>query len=190
MPSFDEPEMTRWHVEFEPDDPEGHAIFLTGIGLSMDETDALRRASPNASNSRLTTSTMTIRGISHLTFVVRDLDRTAVLLTEGLGAEEVYDSAGRNFSLSREKFFLLGGTWLAFMEGEPSGRSYRHVAFEVAEEDLPAFERRLSSLSVEIRPPRPRVEGEGRSLYFYDYDDNLFELHTGTLAQRLERYSV
>jgi fosfomycin resistance protein FosX len=190
VPSFDEPEMTRWHVEFEPDEPEGHAIFPTGIGLSMDETDALRRASRNASNSRLTTSTMTIRGISHLTFVVRDLDRTAGLLTEGLGAKEVYDSAGRNFSLSREKFFLLGGTWLAFMEGEPSGRSYRHVAFEVAEEDLPAFERRLSSLSVEIRPPRPRVEGEGRSLYFYDYDDNLFELHTGTLAQRLERYSA
>ena len=132
---------------------------------------------------------MTIRGVSHLTFIVRDLERTSELFRQALGASEVYDSGDRQFSLSREKFFLLGGTWLAFMEGEPSGRSYRHVAFEVAEEDLPAFERRLSALAVEIRPPRPRVEGEGRSLYFYDYDNNLFELHTGTLAQRLERYS-
>jgi catechol 2,3-dioxygenase-like lactoylglutathione lyase family enzyme len=65
---------------------------------------------------------MTLRAISHLNFVVRDLDRTARLLTEGLGAREVYSSAGRCFSLPREKFFLLGGTWLAFMEGEPTGR--------------------------------------------------------------------
>jgi hypothetical protein len=27
------------------------------------------------------------------------------------------------------------------------------------------------------------------SLYFYDDDNHLFELHTGTLAERLERYA-
>lgn len=32
------------------------------------------------------------------------------------------------------------------------------------------------------------MEGEGRSLYFYDYDNHLFELHTGTLTERLKRY--
>lgn len=131
---------------------------------------------------------MAIQGISHLTFVVRDLDRTAQLLCAGLGAQEVYDSQGQNFSLSREKFFLLGGVWLAFMEGQPTERSYRHVAFEVAESDLPTLEARLQALGVEIKAPRPRVDGEGLSLYFYDYDNNLFELHTGTLAQRLARY--
>jgi len=132
---------------------------------------------------------MTIRGISHLTFIVRDLDRTARLLTEGLGAKEVYDSASENFSLSREKFFLLGGEWLAFMEGTPTERSYRHVAFEVEAADLPGYEARLRSLGAEIKPPRSRVEGEGLSLYFYDYDDNLFELHTATLDERLARYA-
>ncbi len=38
-------------------------------------------------------------------------------------------------------------------------------------------------------PERSRVESEGRSIYFYDYDNHLFELHTGTLEERLERYS-
>ncbi|MBD9479379.1 FosX/FosE/FosI family fosfomycin resistance hydrolase [Pseudoxanthomonas sp. PXM02] len=130
-----------------------------------------------------------MKGISHLTFIVRDLDRMAMLLCEGLGAREVYDSAQRNFSLSREKFFLLGDTWLAAMQGEPPAeRSYQHVAFAVSEADLPLYRARLEALGVEIRPPRERVQGEGLSLYFYDFDNHLFELHTGTLEQRLERY--
>ena len=42
---------------------------------------------------------------------------------------------------------------------------------------------------LDMRPPRPRVEDEGRSIYFYDDDNHMFELHTGTLADRLERYA-
>ena len=132
---------------------------------------------------------MTIQCVSHITLVVSDLERTAKLLVAGLGACEVYDSRKKQFSLSREKFFLLGGTWLAFMEGEAAARSYRHVAFSVNETDLSAYEDRLRALGVEIRPPRPRIAGEGLSLYFYDYDNNLFELHAGTLEERLARYA-
>lgn len=131
---------------------------------------------------------MAIDGISHVTFIVRDLARSARLWCEGLGASEVYDSAPRNFSLSREKFLVLGGVWVALMEGVPGTRSYRHVAFRADEDDIPACEARLRALGVEIRPPRPRVPGEGLSLYFYDYDDNLLELHSGTLEQRLRTY--
>ena len=131
---------------------------------------------------------MAISGISHITFLATDLERTARLLCEGLGAREVYDSSRKNFSISREKFFMLGGVWIAVMEGKPVDRSYRHVAFKVDEADLPALEARLRSLGAEIRPTRPRVEGEGQSLYFHDFDNNLFELHTGTLEERLQRY--
>jgi fosfomycin resistance protein FosX len=132
-----------------------------------------------------------MEGISHLTFIVRDLERMATFLCEGLGAREVYDSTQRNYSLSREKFFLLGGVWLAAMEGAPpADRSYQHVAFRVNESDLPAYQARLEALGVEVRPPRLRVEGEGQSLYFYDFDNHLFELHTGTLEQRLARYET
>ncbi|TRW96414.1 FosX/FosE/FosI family fosfomycin resistance hydrolase [Candidatus Methylobacter oryzae] len=131
-----------------------------------------------------------MEGISHVTFIVKDLERMAIFMCQGLGAREVYDSAGQNHSLSREKFFLLGGVWIAAMEGEaPAQRSYQHVAFSVNEADLPRYRANLQALGVEIRPPRSRVEGEGQSLYFYDFDNHLFELHTGTLEQRLARYS-
>jgi catechol 2,3-dioxygenase-like lactoylglutathione lyase family enzyme len=132
-----------------------------------------------------------MEGISHITFVVRDLERMSMLLCQGLGAQEVYDSAGHNHSLSREKFFVLGGVWLAAIEGEASAdRSYQHIAFAVNDADLPAYQSRLESLSVEILQPRKRVDGEGQSLYFYDFDNHLFELHTGTLEQRLAAYGV
>ncbi|NGO49614.1 FosX/FosE/FosI family fosfomycin resistance hydrolase [Allomesorhizobium camelthorni] len=131
-----------------------------------------------------------IEGLSHVTFIVRDLDRMAAILTRVLGAEEVYSSGNDRFSLSREKFFLAGGVWIAAMEGEPlPSRSYNHVAFKISEADYEACVERIRSLGLEVRPPRPRVEGEGRSIYFYDDDNHLFELHTGTLAERLERYA-
>lgn len=134
---------------------------------------------------------MSIAGISHLTFLVRDLERTARLLVDGLGAREVYDSGERTHSLSPEKFFVLGGVWLVAMEGEPPAeRSYRHVAFQVDAEDLPGYRARLERLGVEIRPPRPRSEGEGESLYFHDFDNHLFELHAGTLDARLAAYAA
>ncbi|CAN5555229.1 fosfomycin resistance hydrolase FosX [soil metagenome] len=114
----------------------------------------------------------------------------AKLMCDGLGAREVYDSKSKNFSLSREKFFVLGGTWIAVMEGaSPTERTYRHLAFRVSEAELPEFEQRLCALGVEVKEPRPRVKGEGISLYFYDFDNHLFELHTGTLEQRLHRYA-
>ena len=133
---------------------------------------------------------MSVQGVSHITFVVRDLERMARFLCEGLGATEVYDSVARNFSLSREKFFVLGGTWLAAMEGEPPAeRSYRHLAFKVDASELPSFEARLRAIGAEIKTARARIAGEGESLYFYDFDNHLFELHTGTLDERLRHYS-
>jgi catechol 2,3-dioxygenase-like lactoylglutathione lyase family enzyme len=127
---------------------------------------------------------MQIETVSHITFIVRDVERMAQFLCEGLGAKEVYDSKDKNFSLSREKFFFLGNIWLAAMEGNPPAeRTYRHLAFKVAPEALPYFEQRLRSIGAEIKSPRSRIEGEGKSLYIYDFDNHLFELHTGTLEQ-------
>lgn len=131
---------------------------------------------------------MPVTGLSHVTFVVRDLERTAQLWQEALGAQAVYNSGAGGYSISPERFFVLGGVWVAIMQGEPVQRSYRHVAFEVPASELPVFERKLRAIGAEIKPGRSRVEGEGQSLYFYDFDNNLLELHAGLLAQRLRRY--
>ena len=135
-----------------------------------------------------------ISGLSHMTFIVADLDRSERFWVEGLGARKVYDSGEAGFSLSPERFFLLGSgvepLWVAIMRGEPAGRrGYDHIAFKVEEADFEACRARLTAVGVEILPGRSRVEGEGRSLYFHDFDDHLFELHTVTLDQRLARYA-
>jgi fosfomycin resistance protein FosX len=44
-------------------------------------------------------------------------------------------------------------------------------------------------LGLKMKEARSRVEGEGQSLYFYDYDNHLFELHTGKLEDRLTTYA-
>jgi catechol 2,3-dioxygenase-like lactoylglutathione lyase family enzyme len=131
-----------------------------------------------------------IEGLSHITLIVENLDKTADLLHRIFDASEVYSSGDSTFSISREKFFVVGGVWVSIMEGKKlAERSYRHVAFKVAETELDGYVERVRALGLELRSPRTRVEGEGRSVYFYDYDNHLFELHTGTLVQRLARYA-
>ena len=131
-----------------------------------------------------------IEGLSHLTFVVSDLERMTKILTAVFDAEEVYASGDATFSIAREKFFQIGGMWIAVMEGEPlPARSYNHVAFKIDDGAFEVYEAKIRAMGLEMRPPRSRVPGEGRSLYFYDDDNHLFELHTGTLGERLARYA-
>lgn len=130
-----------------------------------------------------------IKGISHITFVVRDLKRTSDLFKEVLDAEEVYDSGDESHSLYPEKFFLIGGQWIAVMQAEEIvKRTYHHVAFEVNVADFEMYKDRIEKAGLEIRSSRTRISGEGMSIYFYDYDHNLFELHAGTLQERLKSY--
>jgi catechol 2,3-dioxygenase-like lactoylglutathione lyase family enzyme len=131
-----------------------------------------------------------IEGLSHMTFIVRDLERTKAILTGIFDAREVYSSGQETFSVAREKFFLIGDLWIAVMEGEPlPSRTYNHVAFKIPEAEFDGYMTKIKTLGLEMRTPRERVQGEGRSIYFYDDDNHLFELHTGTLAERLERYA-
>jgi fosfomycin resistance protein FosX len=132
-----------------------------------------------------------IEGLSHMTFITRDLDRMEAILTGVLGARKIYDSGDATFSLSRERFFDAAGLWIAIMEGDPlPTQTYNHVAFKIAEADYDACLARITALGLTLRESRPRVAGEGRSIYFHDDDNHLFELHTGTLAERLARYAT
>lgn len=131
-----------------------------------------------------------IRGISHITLIVKDLGRTAAFLQTVFDAKVVYSSGEKQFSLSREMFFLINDVWLCIMEGEGlAERTYNHIAFQISDADYEQYKVKVIVSGADLRPERPRVDGEGRSIYFYDFDNHLFELHTGSLEERLNRYS-
>ncbi|EAG7478088.1 FosX/FosE/FosI family fosfomycin resistance thiol transferase, partial [Listeria monocytogenes] len=122
-----------------------------------------------------------ISGLSHITLIVKDLNKTTTFLREIFNAEEIYSSGDQTFSLSKEKFFLIAGLWICIMEGDSlQEQTYNHIAFRIQSEEVDEYIERIKSLGVEIKPERPRVEGEGRSIYFYYFDNHLFELHAGT----------
>ncbi len=130
-----------------------------------------------------------IDGLSHITFIVSDLDKMEVISMKVLDAKKIYDSGDRTYSLSKERFFNIGGIWVATMEGEPlRDKTYNHVAFKMAVEDYDNKLQRIQALGLEVREGRSRVDGEGRSIYFYDFDNHMFELHSGTLQDRLRCY--
>ncbi|EOC1398061.1 fosfomycin resistance hydrolase FosX [Listeria monocytogenes] len=130
-----------------------------------------------------------ISGLSHITLIVKNLNKTTTFLREIFNAEEIYSSGDKTFSLSKEKFFLIAGLWICIMEGDSlQERSYNHIAFQIQSEEVDENTERIKALGVEMKPERPRVQGEGRSIYFYDFDNHLFELHAGTLEERLKRY--
>lgn len=131
-----------------------------------------------------------VQGLSHITFIVRDLDKMEEMLTTVLDARKIYDSGDKTFSLSQERFFDIGGIWVATMKGDPlAEKTYNHVAFKMAPEEYDDRLERIRALGLEVREGRSRVEGEGHSIYFYDYDNHMFELHSGTLEERLKRYA-
>ena len=121
-----------------------------------------------------------INGISHITFVVKDLNRTSDLLKGIFDAKEVYSSP-------TAKYFLINELWIALNIGESlTQRTYNHVAFRVPEEDMGKYIEKINDFGIEIEQSRPREKYEKNSIYFYDYDNHLFELHTGSLQDRLE----
>ncbi|SHJ20304.1 VOC family protein [Lutispora thermophila] len=91
-----------------------------------------------------------ISGISHITFIVEDLEKATKFFKKVFDAEEVYYSGDKTF-------------YDMYLE-------------------------RIQRLGLEIKEGRNRIDEEGRSIYFYDYDNHLFELHTGTLESRLLSY--
>ena len=130
-----------------------------------------------------------IQALSHMTFIVKSLDKMENLLVHIFDARKVYDSGDKLFSLSKERFFLINDIWIAIMEGESlTYKTYNHVAFKINEDEFHNYLERIKSMGLEVSQGRSRVNGEGLSIYFYDYDNHMFELHTGNLEERLQRY--
>jgi len=130
-----------------------------------------------------------IESVSHITFVVKNLDKTTELFKKIFDSKEVYYSGEKKHSLFKERFFIIGNQWVAVMENTSIiNRTYHHLAFKISDSDVDYYLNKIKDLNLELKSPRKRISGEGYSIYFYDYDNNLFELHTETLDERLASY--
>lgn len=116
--------------------------------------------------------------ISHIALVVKDPPRTAALFHDLFGARAVTreDEEGH-----LETFIRLAGTWIVLV-GAPvqRSRSGDHIAFRATPEVLEATVAKLQAMGRDFIRARSDT-----ALYFFDYDEHVFELDTEDLDKEL-----
>lgn len=120
-----------------------------------------------------------ITGINHLTFAVRDLERSLAFYSQVLGLRPVarWDHGA---------YLQAGSVWLALINDENAHSrphpDYTHTALTVRAEEFSLLETRIRASGALIWQEN---ESEGRSLYFLDPDGHRLEIHVTGLAERL-----
>lgn len=107
--------------------------------------------------------------IAHVALIVRDPARTASFLRDLFEAPVLRrtDADGHD-----ETFIRLGVTWFALIGADVKReRTGDHIAFRVAREAIPSFADKLKSQGCEFI-----LSESGTSLYFFDFDNHVFEL--------------
>jgi catechol 2,3-dioxygenase-like lactoylglutathione lyase family enzyme len=121
-----------------------------------------------------------LESISHIALVVKAPARTAALFHDLFGAQviEREDDEGH-----LETFVRLGAMWIVLV-GAPveRARTGDHIAFKATPEMLEATAAKLQAMGLEF------IRGRSdRALYFFDYDNHVFELDTEDIDQELAR---
>ncbi len=118
------------------------------------------------------------KSISHVAITVRDPARTARLFQDLFGARvlERKDDEGH-----LETFIRLGGTWLVLVAANVErARTGDHIAFHATPDNIEATVVKLQAMGREFIRARGNT-----ALYFFDYDDHVFELDTEDLEKEL-----
>ncbi|WP_054710948.1 metallothiol transferase FosB [Bacillus sp. JCM 19041] len=128
-----------------------------------------------------------VNGLNHITFSVSNLEQTVAFYKQVFLIDPVVYG-------QKTAYFDINGMWLALNVQDQIPRNdvyhtYTHLAFSINKEEIDAFLERLHLSGAEIVEGRTRdILSEGQSLYFRDPDGHLLEVHTGSLAERLEHY--
>src|SRR5690348_2073085 len=119
-----------------------------------------------------------LESLSHIALVAKDPARTAALFRDLFSARviERKDDEGH-----LETFVRLGGLWLVLV-GAPveRARTGDHIAFRATAEVLEATAAKLQAMGREFIRAR-----SNSALYFFDYDDHVFELDTEDMDKDL-----
>lgn len=120
-----------------------------------------------------------ISGVNHITFAVRDVQRSFQFYVETLGAKPLA-------RWSKGAYLLFGDLWLCLTLDERTRSSalpeYSHIAFSVREAEFNDAAERIRISGATIWKDN---ESEGASLYFLDPDGHKLEIHTGDWQSRL-----
>ena len=119
-----------------------------------------------------------LAAIAHVALTVRDPARTADFLRDLFGAPVLRrtDAEGHDETLIR-----LGVTWFALIGSDVTReRTGDHIAFHVARETIPSIGDKLKSKGCDFI-----LSESGGSLYFFDFDNHVFELDSSDLEQEL-----
>jgi catechol 2,3-dioxygenase-like lactoylglutathione lyase family enzyme len=117
--------------------------------------------------------------ISHIALIVSDPARTAALFQQLFAVPTVkrVDEEGHD-----ETFIKLGETWCLLAQGRMERpRTGDHIAFRVSKAELDAAAAKLKVMELEFILARSDT-----SLYFFDYDNHVFELDTTDLDAELK----
>ena len=121
--------------------------------------------------------------IAHVALTVRDPARTAAFLCDLFDAPMLRrtDADGHD-----ETFVRLGVTWFALIGADVRReRTGDHVAFRVTSETIASIAGKLKSKGCEFI-----LSGSGTSLYFFDFDNHVFELDASDQEQELDRLAA
>lgn len=116
--------------------------------------------------------------IAHIALIVRDPSRTAGFLRDLFEVPVLRrtDAEGHD-----ETFVRLGVTWFALIGADVKReRTGDHIAFRVARETIPSIADKLKSKGCEFI-----LSKSCTSLYFFDFDNHVFELDSSDQEQEL-----
>jgi catechol 2,3-dioxygenase-like lactoylglutathione lyase family enzyme len=119
-----------------------------------------------------------LESISHVALVVKDPAKTAALFQDLFDARMAQrkDDEGH-----LETFVKLGGAWIVLV-GAPVQRTRTgdHIAFQATPDIIEATVAKLQKMGREFVRAR-----SDRALYFFDYDDHVFELNTEDIDEEI-----
>jgi len=121
-----------------------------------------------------------LESISHIALVVKDPARTAALFHD-LFCARVVEREDEEGHL--ETYVRLGGIWIVLIGAlVQRARTGDHIAFNATPEILEATVTKLQAMGREFIRAR-----SNRTLYFFDYDDHVFELDAEDINKELGR---
>ena len=125
-----------------------------------------------------------VNGINHITFAVRNLNKSLIFYRDILGLSLVATWANG-------AYLQAGSTWMA-LNYDPNTPTempadYSHIAFNVSEADFKILAERICSYGVHIWQEN---KSPGLSLYFTDPDNHKLEIHVSDLFVRLREMAL